>query len=160
GTEVVTAGASKVCSYDLEGKLLWELKGMSMPCIPTPFSDGDTLYASSGYVASLTLKPIYAIKAGAKGDISLEGKATSNDWVVWSQKQPGPYHPTPLLYEGRIYVLYDRGALSCFDARTGEVIYEKERLGPTVFTASPWAYGGKIFCLSEDGETVVIEAGP
>ncbi len=56
-------------------------------------------------------------------------------------------------------MLLDRGFLSCYDAKTGEVIYEKERLGPAKFTSSPWSYGGKIFCLSEDGETIVVQAG-
>src|SRR5581483_6500696 len=58
-----------------------------------------------------------------------------------------------------LYVLYDRGLLSCFDARTGKALYENERLEGQ-FTASPWAYGGKVFCLNEDGVTHVIEAGP
>jgi outer membrane protein assembly factor BamB len=63
------------------------------------------------------------------------------------------------VYDGLLYVLYDRGTLSCFDARTGEPVSEKQRLGPTAFTASPWAYGGKVFCLGEDGDTVVVRAG-
>jgi outer membrane protein assembly factor BamB len=68
-------------------------------------------------------------------------------------------HPTPLAYGDYLYVLLDRGFLTCYDARTGEIVYEKERLGPAAFTASPWAYGGKLFCLSEDGDTVVVRAG-
>jgi hypothetical protein len=61
-----------------------------------------------------------------------------------------------------LYVLYDLGFLSCYDARTGKPHYEKQRLGPggTAFTASPWASAGKVYCLSEDGDTFVVTAGP
>jgi outer membrane protein assembly factor BamB len=158
-TEIVTAATGRVRSYDLDGKLLWELKGMSVIAIPTPFAGPDFLYVSSGYVLDPAIKPIYAIRPGATGDISLTGDETSNKWIAWSLKQAGPYNPSPLLYGEYIYVLYDRGTLSCFEAKTGKVVYEKERLGGTAFTASPWAADGKVYCLSEDGETVVVQAG-
>jgi hypothetical protein len=53
------------------------------------------------------------------------------------------------------------GFFACFDARTGKQVYDqpKVRIGGSAFTASPWAYDGKIFCLSEDGDTFVVEAG-
>ena len=60
-------------------------------------------------------------------------------------------------------MLYDFGFLSCRDARTGKEIYDKHRInseGTSTFTASPWAYNDKIFCLSEDGDTFVVQAGP
>jgi outer membrane protein assembly factor BamB len=159
-TEIVTAGTKRVRSYDLDGKLLWELSGMSMIAIPTPFAADGLLYITSGYVADPLMKPVYAIKPGAKGDISLKKDEKSNDWIVWCQRQAGPYHPTPVVYDGLMYVLYDRGQLSCYDAKTGKAVYEKERMpGATAFTASPWAADRKVYCLSEDGETFVIKAG-
>jgi outer membrane protein assembly factor BamB len=157
-TEIVTAGSKRVCSYDLDGKLLWELKGMSVIAIPSPFAVGGLLYVASGYVADST-RPVYAIRPGASGDVSLAAGETTNKWVAWCQRKAGPYHPTPLVYDGLLYVLYDLGSLSCYDARTGEPVYEKKRLGSSMFTASPWGYGGKVFCLSEDGDTFVIQAG-
>lgn len=160
-TEIVTAGSGRVRSYDLDGGVLWTLKGMSNICIPTPIAQEGLLYFGSGYVMD-RLRPIYAIRPGAKGDISLEGDATSNASVAWCQRQAGPYNPSFLAYRGRIYVLLDRGFLSCYDAATGAPVYEKVRLGdePRGFTASPWAYDGKIFCLGEEGDTLVVEAGP
>jgi len=156
-TELVTAGTNRVRSYDLDGKPLWELRGMSSIAIPTPFARHGLLYVCSGYVLDQK-KPLFAIRAGAEGDITPDDNG-GNKYVAWHLKSAGPYNPTPLVYGDYLYVLYDMGLLSCFDARTGKVIYEKERLGGQ-FTASPWAYGGKVFCLSEDGETHVIEAGP
>jgi outer membrane protein assembly factor BamB len=168
-TEIVTSGKNRVRSYDVNGKLLWELNGMTMPCIPTPFAHGGLLYVTSGYVMSLKLRPIYAIRPGAEGDITpptepKDGKPVEylqdpNPGLAWYRRLGGPYHPTPIASGENLYVLLDRGYLSCYDARTGKIVYEKERLGPSAFTASPWIYGGKIFCLSEDGDTVVVRAG-
>jgi len=160
-TEVVTAGCSRVRSYDLDGKLLWELKGMSDISIPTPFAAHGLLYVTSGYVGDFRSRPVYAIRPGAEGDISLEPEKTDNKWVAWSLPLAGPYHPTPLVHGDYLYVLYDRGAVSCFEAKTGKAVYEKQRLGTaTAFTASPWAAGDRLYCLSEDGETFVLRAGP
>jgi outer membrane protein assembly factor BamB len=158
-TEIVTAGSGRVRSYDLDGKLLWELRGMSINTIPSPFAAGGLLYVASGYVGDPLWKPVYAIRPGASGDITLPAKEDSSKWVAWCRRQAGPYHPTPLVYGDYLYVLYDLGLLACFDARTGEVVYPKQRLPGRAFTASPWAYGGKVFCLSEDGDTFVIQAG-
>jgi outer membrane protein assembly factor BamB len=159
-TEIVTAGTNKVRSYDTDGKLLWELAGMSSITIPTPFARNGLLYVSSGYIMDPFTRPVYAIRPGARGDITLPAdKADSKD-VAWSLRLAGPYHPTPLVYGDYLYVLYDRGFLGCFDAKTGQQVYEKQRLGSaTAFTASPWAANGKIFCMSEDGDTFVVQAG-
>jgi alpha-L-arabinofuranosidase/outer membrane protein assembly factor BamB len=160
-TEIVTPGTGRVRSYDLNGQLLWELKGMSVITIPTPSSGKDLLYLSSGYVLD-GLRPLYAIRPGAKGDISLKQGETANGFIAWSQKTAGPYHPSPLVYGGYVYVLYDRGFLACYDAETGKQVYGRTRIdaGSDKFTASPVAADGKLYCVSEDGDTFVLRAGP
>lgn len=160
-TEIVTSGTDKVRSYGLDGSLLWEFRGMSSIAIPTPFSDFGLVYISSGYVGD-QLRPVYAVRPGASGDITLREDETSNEYIAWSLRQAGPYNPSPLVNGEYYYTLLDRGFLTCHKARTGELVYSKRRIqrGAGAFTASPWAYGGKIFCLSEDGDTYVIEAGP
>ena len=161
-TELITPGRNKVRSYDLDGKPLWQLGGMSSIVIPTPFAKHGLLYVTSGYVGD-KIRPLFAIRPGASGDISLTEDETSNAFVAWYQVRGGPYNPSPLVYGDYLYVLYDRGLLSCYEARTGKLIYDRERLntgGTSAFTASPWAHGGKIFCLSEDGETFVVQSGP
>jgi outer membrane protein assembly factor BamB len=158
-TEIVTPGTNRVRSYDLNGKLLWELSGMSPITIPTPFAAHGLLYLGSGYVLSSN-RPLYAIRPGAKGDISLQKGEDSNQYVVWHQKQGAPYNPSPVVFGKYLYVLRDRGYFSCYDAQTGKEIYPAQRLGADAFTASPWAYEDKIFCLSEDGDTFMIQAGP
>jgi outer membrane protein assembly factor BamB len=158
-TEIVTPGTGRVRSYGLDGKLLWELDGMSSISIPTPSAGHGLLYVSSGYVMDWK-RPLFAIRPGASGDISLNDGQTSNKAIAWC-KQIGPYNPSPVLYGDYVYILYDRGLVACYEAKTGKEVYKKQRLpGGNAFTASPWAYDGKIFCLSEDGDTHVIQAGP
>ena len=159
-TEIVTTGAGGVRSYSLDGVLLWELFGMSTYVIPTPFAKHGLLYINSGYTRD-SVRPVYAISPGARGDISLRKNNTYNDYVVWSNSTLGSYNPSSLVYGDYHYTLLDRGFLICYDARTGQQIYPRKRItAGTIFTASPWAYNGKIFALSEDGDTFVIQAGP
>ena len=159
-TEIVTTGTDKVRSYDLEGNLLWELTGMSSITVPTPFAEFGLLFISSGYLGDQA-RPVFAIRPGANGDISLDAGDMSNEFIVWSQRQAAPYNPSPIVYGDYYYTLLDRGFFTCHDARTGEEVYDRERIAVgAAFTASPWAYDGKIFALSEDGDTYVIQAGP
>lgn len=161
-TELVVPGRKRVRSYDLDGKLLWEFGGMSSIVIPTPFAKAGLLYVCSGYVGDKN-RPVFAIRPGAAGDISLKDGETSNEFIAWCEKTAAPYNPSPLVYGDHFYVLFDFGFLSCRDASTGKEIYEKQRInldGTSGFTASPWAYDNKIFCLSEDGDTFVFQAGP
>jgi outer membrane protein assembly factor BamB len=160
-TEIVTAGTGGVRSYDVDGKLLWQLTGMSMFAIPSPIVANGLLYVTSGYPAD-SLRPAYSIRPGATGDISLKPNETANEYIVWSHSTLGPFHPSPLVYRGCYYTLQDRGILSCNDPQTGKEVYPRQRVSQdaTTFTASPWAYNGKVFALSEDGDTYVIQAGP
>jgi outer membrane protein assembly factor BamB len=155
-TEIITPGTGAVRSYDLDGKLLWSLKGMSSITIATPFAAHGLLFISSGYVLD-PKRPVYAIKPGASGDISLDKDATSNDFIAWSQPKAAPYNPTTLVSGDRLFVLYDRGLLAGYNARSGQELFSPQRLpNGRAFTSSPWASGGKIFCLNEDGITFVL----
>jgi hypothetical protein len=129
--------------------------------IPSPFATNGLLYITSGYPGD-ERRPVFAIRPGATGDISLAANQDSNDYVVWSHQTLGPYHPSALVYAGCYYTLFDRGFLTCNDPMTGKEIYPRQRISAdaTGFTASLWAYNGKVFALSEDGDTYVIQAGP
>ncbi|MGE3509171.1 MAG: PQQ-binding-like beta-propeller repeat protein [Vicinamibacterales bacterium] len=160
-TEIITSGRGRVRSYDLDGKPLWELSGMTGNVVPTPFSRHGLVYISSGYPGA-QVRPVYAIKPGAYGDISLKPGESTNEYVVWFQPRLGTYQTSALVYGDYFYTLLDRGLLLCHDARTGQEIYGRKRIAAeaTGFTASPWAYNGKIFLLGEEGDTFVIKAGP
>jgi outer membrane protein assembly factor BamB len=154
-TEVVTVGPDVAVSYDLAGRELWRLSGMAKSPVAMPFAYGGLLYVDGGRG-----KPLFALRPGAAGDISLKEGQTSNEFVVWSQPRGGTYLPTPVAYEGAVYALTETGILTRFDARTGEQTY-KTRIDPraAAFTTSPWAYNGRLFCLSEEGQTFVVAAG-
>jgi len=159
-TEIITSGSDRVRSYDLSGKLLWEFSGMSTISIPTPFERFGLLYISSGYIGD-ALRPAYAIRPGASGDISLKPGETSSTHIVWSSPTAAPYNPTPIVYGDAYYTLFDRGFFTSHEARTGKEIYARQRITSEAsgFTSSPWAYNGRIFAMSEEGDAYVIQAG-
>ena len=158
-TEIVTAGTGKVRSYDTDGKLLWSLQGMSSITIATPYELDGLLCVSSGYVMDRS-KPLYAIRPGASGDISLAPGATSNVAIAWSQPSAAPYNPSTVALDGRVYVLHDRGFLAAYAGSDGRELFSPQRIPEgRAFTASPWGADGKVFCLNEDGVTFVFQGG-
>lgn len=160
-TEIVVPGRKRNRSYSLDGKLLWEFDGkMSSLVIPSPFAAHGMCYIASGYVGD-SHRPTFAIKPGATGDITPEGEFTDSEFIAWYQGKSSPYNPSQIVYGDYLYTLYDQGFLTCHDAKTGVEVYGKKRFSPGgSFTSSPWAYNGHIFCLSEDGLTYVVKAGP
>ena len=159
-TEIVTSAVNRIRSYDLDGNLLWEMDGrMSWAAIATPFSSHGLVYVNSGYFRD-EHRPAYAIRPGASGDITLAEGESSNEYVAWYQPRAGNYNTSPLIYGDIYYSLLDRGFFEAYDARTGEPVYGRQRIRVAAsFTSSPWAYNGKIFALSEQGDTYVIRAG-
>ena len=150
-TEIVTVAKTQVRSYDPSGNLLWWFAGrMTNVTVPTPIPGDGILYVSSGYVGN-NHRPVYAVLPGAEGDITLGPNQRANEYIRW-------YYT---LYRGIYYTLHDRGFFTAHDARTGRTVYDRVRIerGAT-FTSSPWAYNGRIFALSEEGDTYVIAAGP
>jgi outer membrane protein assembly factor BamB len=160
-TEVVCLGRRRVQSYDpATGKPLWELGGMNGQAMASPVAGGDLLFAGTGGQLGGN-RPLFAVKAGASGDVTLKPGADSNEAVAWHLPKAGPLTSTPLLYEGRLYVLEQSlGVVNCYDARSGKQLYRERLPQARGFLASPWAYDGKVFCLDEDGRTFVLQAGP
>jgi outer membrane protein assembly factor BamB len=160
-TEIVTAGQNRVRSYDVSGRLLWEFASrMTDVSIPTPVAAHDMVYVSSGYVAN-DHRPAYAVRPGGSGDLTVKFGEQSSPFIAWYQPRIASYNPSPLVYGDYYYTLLDGGFLTCHNAKTGEEVYGRQRIEPgATFTASPWAYNGKLFLLSEDGNTYVIAAGP
>ncbi len=159
-TEIVTSGVNRIRSYDLEGQLLWSMDGrMSWAAIATPFSSHGLVYVNSGYFRD-EHRPAYAIRPGASGDITLAEGERSNEFVAWYQPRAGNYNTSPLIYGDIYYSLLDRGFFEAYDAVSGDPVYGRQRIRVGAsFTSSPWAYNGKIFALSEQGDTYVIRAG-
>jgi len=159
GSEVVTLGHGLAIGYDVEGNPLWRLSGLTGQATPTPIAGDGLLYVGTGSQGESN-RPMFAVRPGASGDISLTEGSESNEFVAWHNPQASAYTSSPLSYGGRIYVVNDNGILTVFDARAGERLY-RARVGGGGFTfsSSPWAYGERIFFLSEDGETFVAKDG-
>src|SRR5262245_1769472 len=157
--ELVTNAPNFIRSYDPDtGKELWRLGGSSKITAPTPVYQGDLIVVASGRRPEA---PVFVIRAGASGDITLKEGQTSNSHVVWSKQKVGSYMPTPLIYQGYIYVLKNQGILSCFDLVSGEEKYtERIPHQGSGFSASPVVSDGKIYLPSEDGDIFVVKTGP
>jgi outer membrane protein assembly factor BamB len=158
-TELVTLGPAVAISYSLDGRELWRLNRMGGVAIQSPFAWNDLLFVTSGSGGDDN-KPIVAVRAGGSGDITPPGSETRDQHVAWYDRLAGgTYLPTPVIYKDALYVLNDKGIFSRHNPETGERIY-RSRVAPeaSAFTASPWAYKGHVFAMSEEGDTFVIEA--
>ncbi|HUE88161.1 MAG TPA: PQQ-binding-like beta-propeller repeat protein [Vicinamibacterales bacterium] len=157
-TEIVTIGRGLVISHDASGKELWRLKGMTQ-ATPSPVAADGLLYVGSGSQGEAN-RPLMAVRPGASGDVSLTADQDNNEFVVWRQPRFSGYTPSPLVYRGRVYAINDNGILQVGDARTGKEIY-KARVGGGghTFSSSPLASQGRLYLLSEDGDTFVLRAG-
>ena len=106
-------------------------------------------------------QPIIAIRSGASGDITPTRGETHSQGVAWSHPKGGPYVTSPIAVDDYLYVPLDKGFLTCYEARTGKVVYMKQNLGTrNTITASPIAGDGKIYIQTEDGECYVVKQGP
>ena len=158
GPELVTNASNFVRAYDPKtGRQLWQLGGSSKITAPTPIFAGGLHIIASGRAPE---RPVFAVKPGARGDLTLGDGETTNAHVAWSKTGRGSYMPTPLAYRGLLYMLANNGVFDVYDLSTGKEIY-RQRL-PLIgsgFSASPVAADGKIYLSNEDGEMLVIEAG-
>jgi outer membrane protein assembly factor BamB len=156
--ELVTNGANFIRGYDpATGKELWRLGGSSKITAPTPVAADSLILVASGRRPEA---PIFAIRAGAVGDITLPPGQSESRSVAWSKTQRGPYMPTPLIYGGYVYILGNAGIFDCYALADGREIY-RQRIpdAGSGFSSSPVASDGKIYLSSEDGEIIVVKAG-
>lgn len=144
--EIVTFGTSFARGYDAaKGTELWRVDGMHFQCIPSPVVLDDLVFASSG-------ENTMAIKLdGSRGDLTKTN-------VVWKNKKANAFLPSPLLYKDYLFLPGDRNFVSCFDARTGTLVW-KERLGEQ-FHASPVGAGDRVYIATKEGNVKVVRAGP
>jgi outer membrane protein assembly factor BamB len=152
--QVVTSGMKQIRGYDLEtGALLWYGDGLTMNPIPSPVATGGLVILTAGFRGN----DLQAVRlAEAKGNV------TGSAAIAWSLDRDTPYVPSPLLYEGVLYLLKgNNGILSAFDAPTGKPHYQLQRLEavPNVF-ASPVAAAGRVYISGQEGTTVVLKHGP
>ena len=159
GPELVTNASKFIRGYDPhDGRELWRLGGSSKLTAPTPIFGEGHLVIASGRRPEM---PIFVLRPGGRGDLTLASEETSSPWVVWSRQGRGSYMPTPLIYQGTLYVLGNSGILDAYELSSGKEIYRARvpHLG-SGFSASPVASDNRIFLSNEDGEIIVAGTGP
>lgn len=158
-TQIIVNGYKHMGGYDAAtGKELWKLSGGGDVPTPTPVVAGDLIYITNAHGR---LRPLYAVRASARGDITLAPGKTRNEAIAWSYPKRGIYQQTPIVYRGLIYMCRGNGILTVYDAKTGKKQYgQRLGTGSTGFTASAVAGDGKLYFTSEEGDISVIKAGP
>jgi outer membrane protein assembly factor BamB len=158
GDELVTNGTT-IRGYDpATGTLLWFLGPNSEIAVPTPVMTEDLIVVMAGYPP---VRPIYAVRPGQRGDLTLPEGRESSAALAWSKSRGGTYIPTPIVYDGYLYATAENGRLTAYDVRSGEVVYQV-RIGGVggSYSASPIAADGKLYFASEEGDVYVVRAGP
>jgi outer membrane protein assembly factor BamB len=158
GREELVTNGTKVRGYDpATGKQLWTLGPNSEITIGSPVTGNGLVYVTGGYPP---VRPIYAIKPGAEGDISLQKGQDSNQAIAWSNMTEGTYIPTPLVYDGYLFTLNINGIVTAYNPQTGQRAF-RGRVGVGgAFSASPVGADGRLYIASEDGEVYVLSATP
>lgn len=151
--EIVIVGGDCVTGHDpATGRELWRANGLNPENNPfyrivaSPVVYADVVYAPT------RVKPLLAIKAGGRGDITESHR-------LWSFAN-GPDVPTPVTDGKYFYLADDRGVLWCLDAKTGQTIWGPQRINPGTYSASPVLADDKLYVTNEDGLTTVVKAGP
>lgn len=153
GRKQLVTSSTRMRSYDFEtGKLIWEAGGLGANAIPAVINVNDEMViAMTGYRDPNLL----AIRLGGTGDIT-----DNTDYIKWTNQRGNAYSASPVLHDGILYFVTDRGLVNAFDAVTGEKYYHQQRLPETyTFKASPVAAHGKLYLASEEGDVIVLKLG-
>ena len=149
GDQLISGAGDRLGGFNPKtGELIWSIYAQGEGVTPSPVLGDGMVFASSGFEKTA----LRGVKlGGARGDVT-------ESHIAWEQKKGVPTQPSPIYVQPYLYAITDGGIASCFNPSNGEIIWQ-ERVGGN-YCASPVFAGGKIYFLSEAGETTVIEAGP
>jgi outer membrane protein assembly factor BamB len=148
GDQVISPGAFQAISYEPRtGKEIWRVKyGEGFSNVPRPVYGHDLVFICSGFQEPSLL----AVRLDGRGDVT-------KSKIVWKLDRGIPRTPSPLLVGNELYIVTDNGIATCIDARTGEELWRARFDGN--YSASPIYADGRIYFLSEEGVSIVIEPG-
>ncbi|MBU1186861.1 MAG: PQQ-binding-like beta-propeller repeat protein [Acidobacteria bacterium] len=156
-SQILVNGFKHIGAYDFDtGEEIWKMHGGGDIPVPTPFVAHDLVFITNSHGR---MRPIYAVRVDAKGDITLEQGKNSNASIPWSYPRMGTYQPTPMVYGDLLYILDDRGIVRCYEAVTGKIVFQKTLGGEiSAYSASVVAADGRIYCTDEFGKIHIIKA--
>ena len=144
--QLIYNGSGLIAGYEPDtGKELWRVTGTSREAIPTVVVGGGLLISASGRNG-----PTMGIRPGGRGDLTETN-------IAWRNLRGGPHVPSPLYYEGRIYIVNDTGIATCIDAMDGRTVWQHRLRGR--FSMSPIVAEGRILVTSEEGRSTIFQAG-
>ncbi len=153
---VIATGTKCTAAYHARtGEKLWSMGGFSEIVVPTPQVMPDVALLTSGYAP---VQPIVALLNSARGELKIPSEKETGGPFVWSQMRGGPYMPTPVVYNQKVYILDNSGILTCIELATGKRVF-RQRLRAekaNAYTSSPVASNGNLYCTSEEGLTFVV----
>lgn len=147
--QLISPAGDVVQGFDLKtGERIWSVYSQGEGVTPSPVAGDGLLFTSSGFEAE-TIRAIQ-LDPAAKGDVT-------KTHIVWEQKRAVPTRPSFLYHDGLLFSLKENGIALCLDGKTGEVVWQERLEGS--FSASPVLVAGRIYCLAENGEATLLEAG-
>ncbi len=147
--QAIVSATKLIRSYDVAtGDLVWQCGGQTQNVIPTPIVSDGLVFCTSGFRGS----ELQAIELGHTGDL------TDTKAIRWQVSKATPYVPSPILYEGNLYVCsMNKAAISCYHAPTGRLNFSQENLdGVKDIYASPVGAAGRVYFVGRKGTTQVI----
>lgn len=158
-SELVANSGRWIRGYDPRtGKELWRLDNRAEGAwdrVSSPFAaEGLIVVAGGGGT-----RPIFALRPGHTGDLTPAAGDRSSRALAWTTERGSPYLPTPLAYQGLLYVLADNGVLTTYDMTDGSQVYVQRVAAGVPFQSSAIAAAGRIYLTSSDGEVYVVRAG-
>lgn len=146
--QLIANGYPNVIAYDPEnGRELWRSEGPSGVIVHSPVFGAGMLFTSVGHPG----KKVFGIRLNP---------TPSQDRLVWAYNKGTGYVPSPLFYQGYLYLMSDSSVLTCLDAKTGDLKYAERLPDSAGMISSLAAFDGKILLTTQEGDTYVIKAGP
>ncbi|MFN0087351.1 MAG: PQQ-binding-like beta-propeller repeat protein [Blastocatellia bacterium] len=147
--QIVSEAGDVLQGFDPKtGNRLWTSEVIGEGKVPSVVLGDGLAFTSGGWGGKETIK---AFRLGGSGDLK-----ESN--LVWEQRKGMPKVPSMIHLKPHLFAITDGGVASCMNAATGELLWQ-QRVGGN-FSASPVAAEGRVYFVSDDGETTVIKAGP
>jgi outer membrane protein assembly factor BamB len=155
--ELIVSGDQLVESFDpASGAALWKVSRVKAATACSPCADSERLYF--GGSDPFSKGPLFAVAVGASGDVSPAKSNDSFESNVWKQDRAGPGMASPVSTGEHVYVV-DRNILRCYQAESGELLYQSRLPGLEMVAASPLIIGNKLLIIDEAGSGCVVATG-